>query len=201
MTDTTFTTRFQAVYPIVKRAMDIIVSASLLILLAPLLMVLVVLVRLTSKGPALFWSARTGYGGEAFMMPKLRTMTQGSKVMSREVATNNDVSVTPIGHILRKASLDELPQLWSVLKGDMSLIGPRPLLVNDQAAELRAQNKAIFNVKPGITGLAQVNGRNFISMRNKIRYDAFYANRVCMLLDLKIAYRTIGTVMNTKLVK
>ncbi len=193
--------RFQALYPAMKRGMDIIVSGTALLLVTPLLLVLFALVRVTSRGPAVFWSARTGYQGESFMMPKLRTMTQCSKVMSREDAVMSDVSVTRLGHILRKTSLDELPQLWCVLRGDMSLIGPRPLLVNDRAADQRRARPQIFDVKPGITGLAQINGRNFISMRNKVRYDAFYADRVCLFLDMKIAYRTIGTVLNTKLVQ
>lgn len=193
--------RFQAFYPLVKRMIDIFVSATALILLAPFLLLLCVIVRLTSKGPALFWSERTGYKGKSFMMPKFRTMSQCSKVMSRESAAANDISFTPIGPILRKSSLDELPQLWCVLKGEMSLIGPRPLLVNDRLAAQRRARPEIFNVKPGITGLAQVNGRNFISMRNKVRYDAFYADRVCLFLDAKILYRTVGTVLNVKLVQ
>ena len=196
-----FTERFQAHYPKVKRLQDIVVSSVLLILLSPLLLLVALAVALTSKGSVIFWSARTGYKGETFLMPKFRTMTQNSKVMQREIATSNDICVTKIGHLLRKSSLDELPQLWSVLKGEMSLIGPRPLLVNDQVIAQRGKFTEIFDVKPGITGLAQVNGRNFISMRNKVRYDAFYANRMCMLLDLRIAFRTVGAVMNTKLVK
>lgn len=193
--------RFQAFYPALKRTMDIAVSATLLLVLSPLLIIVALIVALTSKGPVFFFSERTGFKGEPFKMPKFRTMSHCSRVMSREVATDNDIKITKVGHILRKASIDELPQLWSVLKGDMSLIGPRPLLVNDMAAADRFARKEIYDVKPGITGLAQVNGRNYISMRNKIRYDAFYANRVCMLLDMKIAYRTVGTVLNTKLVK
>lgn len=196
-----FLERFQALYPVVKRGLDILVSGAALLLLAPLLLVLCLLVRLTSKGPALFWSERTGFKGKPFMMPKLRTMTQCSKVMSRESADDTDISLTPIGFVLRKSSLDELPQLWCVLKGEMSLIGPRPLLVNDRAAAQRRARPEIYNVKPGITGLAQVNGRNFISMRNKVRFDAFYADRVCLFLDAKILYRTVGTVFNFKLVQ
>jgi len=196
-----FITRFQAAYPFVKRAMDILVSVVLLILLSPIFLIVAIMVKATSEGPVLFLSARTGYKGKTFMMPKFRTMMNGSKLLSREVATENDIRMTPVGNLLRKASLDEIPQLWSVLKGDMSLIGPRPLLENDQAADDRRKRAEIYDVKPGITGLAQVNGRNFISKRNKVRYDAFYATRLCIFLDLKIAYRTIGTVFNTKLVK
>ena len=135
------------------------------------------------------------------MMPKFRTMTECSKIMSRECANDEDISITSIGLIFRKTSLDELPQLWSVLKGEMSLIGPRPLLVNDRLAAQRNTRPKIYEVKPGITGLAQVNGRNFISARKKIAYDAFYAERFCLFLDLKILYHTVGTVFNFKLVK
>lgn len=194
-------TRFQAFYPAVKRAIDLAVSGIALIVLAPLLLLLCLLVRITSSGPSLFWSERTGYKGAPFKMPKLRTMTQCSKIMSRESADAGDICVTPVGYILRKSSLDELPQLWCVFKGEMSLIGPRPLLVNDRATDQRRARPQIFNVKPGITGLAQVNGRSFISMRNKVRYDAFYADRVCLFLDAKILYRTVSTVLNVKLVK
>lgn len=192
---------FRVIYPSVKRGSDIIVSSIMLLALVPLLLTLFLLVRVTSAGPALFWSERTGFKGKTFVMPKFRTMTQCSKVMSRECANDADISVTSIGYILRKSSLDELPQLWCVLRGEMSLIGPRPLLTNDIASEQRRAKPEIFNVKPGITGLAQVNGRNFISSRNKIRYDAFYSQNLCLFLDIKILYRTIGTVFNFKLVK
>jgi len=194
-------TQFRTLYPLAKRSIDVVISLTAIIFLAPLVLLLFVLIRLTSKGPALFWSERRGYLGRPFMMPKLRTMTQNSKIMPREKAKENDIFVTRFGRILRKTSLDELPQLWCVLKGEMSLVGPRPLLVNDRLADQRFAKPQIFDVKPGITGLAQVNGRNFITMRNKVRYDAFYADRLCLFLDLKILYRTIGTVFNIKLVK
>ena len=135
------------------------------------------------------------------MMPKLRTMTQCSKILSRESAEDGDISVTPFGHFLRKSSLDELPQLWCVFRGKMSLIGPRPLLMNDRASAKRLAYPQIYKVKPGITGLAQVNGRNFITPRNKVRLDAFYADHLCMFLDGKILYRTVSTVFNSKLVQ
>lgn len=192
---------FQTGYPLVKRVIDITVSGAALLLIAPLLLLLCLLVRVTSQGPALFWSERTGYQGQSFMMPKLRTMTQCSKIMSRESAGEADISVTRAGYLLRKSSLDELPQLWCVFNGEMSLIGPRPTLVNDSTTNQRRTKPQIFTVKPGITGLAQVNGRNFISTRNKVRYDAFYADRVCLVLDAKILYLTVGTVINTKLVQ
>lgn len=188
-------------YALLKRLMDIVVSASLLLLLSPILLLSALAVKLTSKGPALYWSSRRGLNGTTFSMPKLRTMTVCSKEVSRELATESDIRFTPIGRFLRKVSLDELPQLWSVLTGKMSLVGPRPLIVNDQAEALRLQNAVIYDVKPGITGLAQVNGRSFITVKNKTRYDAFYATRVCLFLDFKILLRTAGILFKTDMVK
>ncbi len=201
MKNSKFLSWFRSGYPKIKRLIDVVASAVMLVSLTPLLILISIAVALTSKGPVLFWSSRRGIKGEAFSMPKFRTMTQCSKVLSREVASESDVCFTPIGQFLRKTSLDELPQFWSVLKGDMSLIGPRPLLFHDYANEHREQHPAIFSVRPGITGLAQVNGRSFITPRNKIRYDAFYAGRMCMVLDLKIIVKTFGVILNTKMVK
>lgn len=185
-------------YPYLKRTIDIIISAALIIFLVPVFIFLFIAVKLTSQGPAIFWSERLGYDGKKFLMPKFRSMTALSKVMSREIASKDDIKLTPIGKYLRKSSLDEIPQLWSVLKGDMSLIGPRPLLNNDYSVSTRSNYPEIYSVRPGITGLAQVNGRNFISARNKTRYDTFYAQRACMWLDTKIAFRTFGVVFDTK---
>ena len=131
-------------------------------------------------------------------MPKFRSMTALSKVMSREAVTEGDIELTSIGAFIRKTSLDELPQLWSVLKGDMSFIGPRPLLHNDQCLEVRRNYPDIYSVRPGITGLAQVNGRNFISPRNKSRYDSFYSKRACLFLDTRIIMRTFVVVFSAQ---
>jgi O-antigen biosynthesis protein WbqP len=188
-------------YAPVKRIIDVCVSFVMLILLSPVLLLTGIAVKLTSKGPALYWSDRRGLNGEVFSMPKLRTMTICSKEISREVATDNDIRFTPIGRFLRKTSLDELPQLWSVLTGEMSLVGPRPLIVADQAEKARFQKSGIYDVKPGITGLAQINGRSFISVENKARYDAFYASRICLFLDFKILMKTALILFKTKLVK
>ena len=196
-----FLSWFRAGYPLIKRLVDVVASVVMLISLIPLLLLISIAVGVTSRGSILFWSERRGINGIIFLMPKFRTMTQCSKVMSREIVSESDVKFTPIGKFLRKTSLDELPQFWSVIEGDMSLIGPRPLLANDYANVHREKYPKIYMVRPGITGLAQVNGRSFISPRNKIRYDAFYAGRVCMLLDLKILVKTFGVILNTKLVK
>ncbi len=196
-----FVASARRVYPVIKRSMDVVIAGLFIILLSPLLLIAALLVKLTSDGPVIFYSDRLGLDGNVFRMPKFRTMTTCSRVMSRETATDADIKLTPIGNLLRKSSIDELPQLWSVVKGDMSLIGPRPLIPNDNANDLRMDNPVIYTVRPGITGLAQINGRSFIKPQNKVRYDAFYAQRVCMILDIKILSRTFITIFDTKSVK
>lgn len=184
-----------------KRAIDFIVAlVALLVLFLPLLIVWS-LVRLTSKGPGLFWSERVGRNGKVFKMPKFRTMTTCSKVVSREVAAPTDVTFTSIGPFLRKTSIDELPQLYSVLIGDMSFIGPRPVLPNDEAVYHRSSCKNTLLIRPGITGLAQVNGRNNVTPQRKARYDAFYARKMCLVLDTKILTKTVMILHRTDFVK
>ena len=172
-----------------------------IVLLSPVMAVVAILVKLTSQGPILFWSSRVGRNGMMFRMPKFRTMTTCSKIMAREIASNEDCKMTPIGRFLRRSSLDELPQLWSILKGDMSFIGPRPLLPCDTVSILRTQYREITSIRPGLTGLAQVNGRNFVTPRNKARYDAFYARRACGILDAKIILATFRILHRVDFVK
>jgi len=181
-----------------KRGIDIVVATFAILFFMPLLAVVTIASKLSSSGPVLFWSERVGLEGRIFKMPKFRSMSTCSKIISRENATTEDIKITPFGRFIRRTSIDELPQLWCVLKGDMSLIGPRPLLLDDQTTLLRQAYSKIYDVKPGITGLAQVNGRNFITRRNKTRYDFFYATRVCFILDLKIALSTIWVVLRQK---
>ena len=188
-------------YSKVKRGIDIIVSLALLIFFAPLMAIIFIAVSLTSPGPALFWSDRVGINKKLFLMPKFRTMLLGTKLISPEAADPDDIRPTGLGKILRKTSLDELPQIWSVFVGDMSLIGPRPMLEYDNVREERYKRPEIFNIRPGITGLAQVSGRNFISAKNKSRYDAFYVNHASLGLDIKIALLTVKTVLKTNLIK
>lgn len=189
------------IYLTAKRGVDIFISVVLLILLIPLFVVLSLAIRFSSPGPAIFWSDRVGVDKELFSMPKFRTMELGVKLISPEAADPDDLNPTPFGRILRKTSLDELPQLMSVLKGDMTLIGPRPMLEHDNVREERYKRPEIFNVRPGITGLAQVSGRNFISPKNKSRYDAFYVNNMSFKLDMKIILMTFGAVQKINLVK
>jgi O-antigen biosynthesis protein WbqP len=182
-----------------KRIMDVVVSFGLLLFLLPFLCVVWVMVRVTSAGPGLFWSRRVGIGGGIFMMPKFRTMPVGSPQMAREALGAGDGLTTSIGQFLRKLSIDELPQLWSVLVGDMSLVGPRPLLGNDPTTAIRQRLfPHCFGVRPGITGLAQVNGRNSVKPLAKARYDGFYAGHCSLGVDIKILLKTARAVLDVR---
>ena len=182
-----------------KRWFDLSVSASLLLFLVPFLLCVWVLVKMTSKGPGLYWSRRVGLGGDMFMMPKFRTMQVEAPSIPREALDATCGYLTPIGQFLRKLSIDELPQLWSVVVGDMSLVGPRPLLSNDPTTKIRRTLfPECFSVRPGITGLAQVNGRNSVKPKAKARYDAFYAVHCHAGMDFHILLRTAGAVLDLR---
>lgn len=178
-----------------KRAFDIIASATALVSLFPLLVVVSILVAATNKGPVLFWSWRIGYLGKSFYMPKFRTMYVSAPVKSRECLGDARDLYTPIGKFLRLTSIDELPQFWSILKGDMSLIGPRPLLMNDPAAAQRMMRPLSMQSRPGITGLAQINGRNHLTARKKVSYDVAYTRLWSWQMDAKITYGTIRYIL------
>jgi O-antigen biosynthesis protein WbqP len=180
-----------------KRLFDILSAGGALLVLSPLLIVTWVLVRLTSPGPGIFWSERVGFGGTLFRMPKFRSMYVEAPSHAREALPDAANHVTVMGAFLRRSSIDELPQLWSVLTGDMSLIGPRPLLQNDSVTQLRHDHyPLIFTVRPGITGLAQVNGRNHVHGHRKVRYDGLYARRCTARMDAFILARTIQVVLS-----
>ena len=184
---------------VLKRVMDVGVSGILLLFLLPLLVMVWGLVRVTSVGPGLYWSRRVGFGGRVFMMPKFRTMPVGTRQIAREAFEVGGVCTTSIGQFLRKLSIDELPQLWSVLVGDMSLVGPRPLLGNDPTTAIRQRRfPQCFGVRPGITGLAQVNGRNSVKPLAKARYDAFYAVRCSLGVDVHILLATVRAVLDVR---
>ena len=169
-----------------KRIFDVIIAVLLLIIFLIPILVIAVMVRLTSKGPALYWSDRVGIGNEIFQMPKFRTMRIDTPPVPTHLLTNPDAYLTPIGPFLRKSSLDELPQLWSVLKGDMSFVGPRPALFNqDDLVALRTE-KGVHQLIPGITGWAQINGRDDIPIPKKVEFDAYYLLHRSFLLDIKI---------------
>jgi O-antigen biosynthesis protein WbqP len=178
--------------------MDAALAGCALLLLAPIMVLLWLLVFVTSGGPGLFWSERVGRDGRIFWMPKFRTMSEGAPLSPREVLAGAEAHITPAGAWLRRSSLDELPQLWCILKGDMSIIGPRPLLPNDPGVKARRYFSDAISARPGLSGLAQVVGRNAVSPRRKARLDAFYARHSSFSLDLQIFWRTAGIVLTSR---
>jgi O-antigen biosynthesis protein WbqP len=164
-------------------------------------MVIVILVKLTSRGPALHWSKRVGVNNSLFYMPKFRTMYIDTPQVATHLLQNSSGHITKLGQFLRKTSLDEIPQLISILKGDMNFIGPRPALFNqDDLISLRTE-KGVHKLTPGITGWAQVNGRDEISIPLKVKYEHFYLLNKSFLLDLKILSLTFFKVCTMKDVK
>jgi O-antigen biosynthesis protein WbqP len=159
-------------------------------------MVLAVLVKLTSKGPILYWSDRIGQNNRIFSMPKLRTMRIDTPVVATHLLQNPEQFLTPIGGFLRKTSLDELPQLWSILRGDMSIVGPRPALFNQHnLIEMRTQN-GVHTLRPGLTGWAQVNGRDELPLPQKVAFDVEYMGRCSLVFDVKVIYLTFLKVVS-----
>jgi O-antigen biosynthesis protein WbqP len=178
-----------------KRLFDLIlVILAALLLFAPVVMV-AVFVRLTSKGPILYWSDRVGRGNKIFKMPKFRSMRVGTPAVATHLLADPTVHLTPIGSFLRKSSLDELPQLWSILVGDMSFVGPRPALFNQyDLIELRTKT-GLHHLVPGLTGWAQINGRDELPIPQKVALDVEYLHRKSFLFDLKIILLTAWKVI------
>ena len=170
----------------VKRIFDITISLfALLILIFPMFL-FVLIIKLTSKGPALYWSDRIGRLNVAFTMPKFRTMQVDAPVMATHLLSDSNRYLTPVGAFLRKSSIDELPQLWSILVGDMSFVGPRPALFNQyDLIALRTQYR-IDQLVPGLTGWAQVNGRDELSIPDKVQYEEEYLQKQSFWFDMKI---------------
>ncbi|MGA3281844.1 MAG: sugar transferase [Smithella sp.] len=178
-----------------KRCFDFTLALIFMIIMALPIAVIAILVRLTSPGPAIYWSDRVGKDNKNFLMPKFRTMRKGSPEIATHLLQNVESYLTPFGSFLRRASLDELPQLWIVLKGDMSFVGPRPALFNqDDLIKLRTE-KGIFRLTPGITGWAQINGRDDISIPVKVSYDEYYLKNRSFFFDLKILWNTFFKVI------
>jgi O-antigen biosynthesis protein WbqP len=174
-----------------KRLFDRSMSLCLLALFSIPMGIIAALIRLNSEGPALYWSNRIGKGNTIFKMPKFRTMRQGTPAIATHLLSNPDRYVTPIGRILRKLSMDELPQLYSVFKGDMSFVGPRPALFNqDDLVALRTK-RGIHCLVPGVTGWAQINGRDELPIPVKVQHDEYYLHNRSFGFDLRILGLTI----------
>jgi len=173
-----------------KRLVDLIMTlVSSLLLLLPVLMVSM-LVKLTSKGPVLYWSDRVGKSNGIFKMPKFRSMKVDTPVVATHLLVDPKSVLTPVGDFLRKSSLDELPQLWCILKGDMSFVGPRPALFNqDDLIALRTE-KGVHELVPGLTGWAQINGRDELPIPQKVALDIEYLHHQSLWLDIKIIWLT-----------
>ncbi len=178
-----------------KRVFDILLGClAALVLLVPVLLVALA-VRLTSKGPALYWSDRVGRNNVIFKMPKFRSMRVGTPAVATHLLGNPKAHLTPIGSFLRKSSLDELPQLWSILVGDMGFVGPRPALFNqDDLIALRTAH-GVHLLVPGLTGWAQVNGRDELPIPDKVKLDVAYLQRQSLWFDIRILWLTFVKVL------
>ncbi len=173
-----------------KRFFDLLLACFALIVLGLPWLMLAVLVRLTSKGPALYWSDRVGRNNVIFSMPKFRSMRTGTPEVATHMLSNPDSYLTPIGSFLRKSSLDELPQLWSIITGDMSFVGPRPALFNQHDLIALRTQYGVEKLVPGLTGWAQINGRDELPVEEKVRLDREYLERQSFLFDAKIIFLT-----------
>lgn len=181
-----------------KRIFDLTFAWFLLCLLSVLLIILALIVKLTSKGPVLYWSDRVGINNTIFRMPKFRTMHVDTPTVATHLMENPSAFLTPVGSFLRKFSFDELPQLYSILKGDISFVGPRPALYNQyDLIELRTE-KGIHSIMVGITGWAQINGRDELPIPIKVEYDEYYLKNRSLLFDLKILWMTFIKVIRNE---
>lgn len=181
-----------------KRIFDLFLALILSLFLIWLIILLAIFVRLSSKGPVLYWSSRVGINNQLFQMPKFRTMQSQTPVIATHLMKNPNAFLTPIGAFLRRFSLDELPQLLSILKGEMSFVGPRPALFNqDDLIALRTE-KGVDILVPGVTGWAQVNGRDDLSIREKVDLDLEYLNRQSFWFDLQIIWTTLLKVIRSE---
>ena len=178
-----------------KSLFDLFLAILAATILAVPIAVIALLVRLTSPGPALYWSDRIGRDNHIFSMPKFRTMRIGTPAVATHLLDDPHAYLTPIGSFLRKTSLDELPQLWSILKGDMSFVGPRPALFNQHdLVELRTRH-GVHELVPGLTGWAQINGRDELPISEKVKLDVEYLQRRSFWFDLKILWLTMVKVL------
>jgi O-antigen biosynthesis protein WbqP len=179
-----------------KKIFDLLLALFVFIVLAIPMCLIASLVKLTSSGPTLYWSDRVGQENKIFKMPKFRTMRIDTPAVATHLLQNPDQYLTPLGKFLRKSSLDELPQLWCILKGEMSFVGPRPALFNqDDLIELRTR-KGIHVMLPGITGWAQINGRDELPIPVKVALDEYYLHNRSFFMDIKILFITFFKVLH-----
>ena len=173
-----------------KRLMDLALAVVISVLILIPVVLIAIAVRTTSKGPALYWSDRVGRNNVIFKMPKFRSMRMDTPAVATHLLPDPDSFLTPIGSVLRKSSLDEIPQLWSILKGDMSFVGPRPALFNQHDLVALRTQAGVHALIPGLTGWAQINGRDELPIPLKVALDIEYLQRISLLFDLKIILLT-----------
>lgn len=184
-----------SIYLVTKRGIDLFGAVSLIIILSPILLVLSILVKLTSNGPVIHWSKRIGRDNEVFLMAKFRTMKIETPQIATHLMSDPDSYLTSIGGYFRRKSLDELPQLVNILKGEISFVGPRPALFNqDDLIEARTKVK-VHSIRPGITGWAQIHGRDEIPIPQKVEYDNYYLENRSLFLDFRILLETFFKVI------
>lgn len=186
---------------IIKRFIDLLLSIVGLIILSPILLITAILIKITSKGPVLFKQDRIGKDGKVFKIYKFRSMIVGAEnIGSKNYSFKGDPRVTKVGRVIRATSIDELPQLINIIKGEMSIIGPRPVLTYFPCKyeEYTKEQLRRFEVRPGVTGLAQINGRKEIPWDLRIKYDVEYVDKVSLWLDIKIFFKTVYNVIFMK---
>ncbi|MES2413950.1 MAG: sugar transferase [Pseudomonadota bacterium] len=181
-----------------KRLFDLTFAIALLVALAIPTALVALMVRLTSPGPALYWSDRVGRNNRIFRMPKFRSMRTGTPEVATHLLTDPGSHLTPIGPFLRKSSLDELPQLWSILTGDMSFVGPRPALFNQEDLIALRTEYGVDKLVPGLTGWAQINGRDELPIPEKVALDVEYLRRYSIWFDLQIMWKTAAHVLGRR---
>lgn len=181
-----------------KRLFDLVMASGALLVFALPMLVVALAVRLTSPGPALYWSDRVGRDNRLFRMPKFRSMRIDTPAVATHLLADTKSWLTPIGSFLRKSSLDELPQLWSILTGDMSIVGPRPALFNQEDLIALRTEHGVHRLRPGLTGWAQVNGRDELPIPDKVVLDVFYLQRWTLALDVRILWMTVGKVIHAR---
>ena len=186
-----------SLYNICKRGLDVFISLSAMVVLLPVFAAVVTAIRLSSQGPAIFKQKRAGKNGQPFIFYKFRTMKLDVEPFGPSPKSDKDPRLTKAGRFLREYSLDELPQLFNILKGDMSIVGPRPLYIS-QIPEWSEQQKKRLLVKPGLTGLAQISGRGELTREEKLELDAKYVEMASFWLDCKIMLATVGRVFGRK---
>lgn len=174
-----------------KRAVDLLIAVAALFVLSVPMLVIALLVRLTSRGPAVYWSRRVGRDNQIFLMPKFRSMRTDTPQLATHLLTDADRWITPFGRFLRVTSLDEMPQLYNILRGDMSFVGPRPALYNQTDLITFRTACGVSGILPGLTGWAQINGRDELSIPEKVRLDEYYLHHQSLAFDMKILAWTL----------